>query len=77
MVAKSHALVERAVEILKSKPDGMRYGDLAKVLSEEFRDVKVATIRSSIWNIHTKHPETVYKPKHGVFRHTNFRGAEV
>jgi len=77
LAAKSHALVERAIEILRSKPDGVRYSDLAKVLAAEFPDIKIATIRSSIWNIHTKNSEAVYKPRHGVFRHTKFRSAEV
>lgn len=77
MVTKKETITRKALEILKSSPDGVRYSDLLKKVGEEFPDIPGNTIQGTVWNLHLRLPDEVYKPARGLFRHTAFSDAEV
>jgi hypothetical protein len=66
-------ITSKAIEILKSSPDGLRYSDLVRKLQSEFPNIPVNTIHGTIWNLDSRRPDEVYKPARGLFRHTAFR----
>jgi hypothetical protein len=66
----------KAVELLKSNANGIRYSDLTRKIQEEFPDIPVNTITGTIWNLETRLPDKVYKPERGLFRHTMFKKEE-
>ena len=72
-MTKRERVVARALELLRDRPAGFRYAELVSVLGKELPDIKVATIRSSIWDLDKRIAESVYKPGPGLFRHTSFR----
>jgi len=66
-----------ALELLKANPDGLRYSELIKNISE--RDIKfnTNTINGSIWNLDAIFPDIVYKPSRGLFRLVEFKDPET
>jgi len=63
----------KAIEILKSTPDGIRYSDLVRRLQGEFPLIPVNTIHGTVWDLDARVPDRVYKPARGLFRHTELR----
>jgi len=66
--SKHKMIREKALEILKKYPDGIRYSDLIKTLQKFYPQIKVNTIRGSIWNLDEIYPDLVSKPKRGIFK---------
>ncbi|MFP3295838.1 MAG: hypothetical protein RXN81_06905 [Caldisphaera sp.] len=58
---------EKALEILKN-PNRIRYSDLVKTLQKFYSQIKVNTIRGSIWNLIEIYSDLVVKPKRGIFK---------
>jgi hypothetical protein len=63
----------KAVEILKSRPGGLRYMELVNSIQGAFPEIPVNTVHGSIWDLDTRLPNEVYKPARGIFRHVSFR----
>ena len=42
---------EKAIEILKASPDGVRYSNLIKQIKDSLPDANVNHIRGTIWNL--------------------------
>lgn len=66
-----------ALELLNHNPDGIRYTDLVRKISEKDNDLKLNTIHGTVWNLDAKLPEKVYKPSRGLFRLTQFGDKET
>jgi len=72
-MTKTERITARAREILASAPDGLRLRDLRGRLRQSFPDWPEGTIMGSIWNLHARFPDEIYKPARGHFRLTKFR----
>jgi len=73
MATRREKIIAKAIEILKSSPNGVRYSDLVRKISEEFSEIPVNTIHGTVWNLETRVPAEIYKPARGLFRHLTFR----
>jgi hypothetical protein len=60
----------KAVELIKNNPGGLRFSELKSKLAEEFpvTDGKW-TIDNAIWNIHVTRKKEIYKPARGLFKY--------
>jgi len=77
VVTRRQKITDRAIEILKENPDGLRYSELVRVMFEHFGNIPVNTIHGTIWDIHTQNPDKIYKPSRGLFRLVEFRSPET
>ena len=77
MGTKSEKIVSKAVEIIKSFQDGIRYSELVRRLQKELPDIPTNTIHGTIWNLEVRVPDEIYKPARGLFRHASFRDAQI
>ena len=77
-VATKRALIrQKAIDLLKENPNGLRWSDLLKRLRTEFPQVSPNTIQGNIWNLDVTHPNEVYKPARGEWRHISFRSSQT
>ncbi len=70
----THQVRDKAIEILKNQPSGIRYSELVASLKNHFPQTPINTIHGATWDLHTTHPSQVYKPERGLFKHINFKG---
>ncbi len=69
MPTRREIIIDKAIEILESNPNGVHYSDLVRKIHEELSEIPVNTIYGAIWNLEKRKPEGVYKPARGLFRH--------
>ncbi len=77
MPTKVGMIRSKAIEILKSSPDGIRYTELVNAIHDAFPEIPVNTVHGSIWDLDAQVPNEVYKPARGLFRHNSFREIEI
>lgn len=77
MSTKTEKIVSKAVEIIKTLPEGIRYSELVRRIQQEFSDIPTNTIHGTIWNLETRVPDKIYKPARGLFRYNTFRDVQV
>ena len=77
MTTKTELIQVKAIEILKSAPQGIRTSQLINAIKENLPDVHPKTINGVVWKLHTSKPEEVYKPSRGLFRHVSFRETQI
>jgi hypothetical protein len=77
MATKREKIIKKAVEIIKSNPDGIRYSNLVRKIQEEYPDIPINTIHGTVWNLDTRVPNEIYKPARGLFRHLSFSEKEI
>jgi len=75
-MTKRDRITEKAKQLLSSKPGGLRFSQLAAALEKAFPGEPNGNITGSIWNLHTRFPNEIYKAKRGVFRSTKYRSKE-
>jgi len=73
MATRREKIVEKALEILDSQPDGLRYSELVKKISKTMPDVPVNTIHGTVWDLDVQQSTKIYKPSRGLFRLTRFK----
>jgi hypothetical protein len=73
MPTSKEKIRSKGIEILKSRPDGLRYMELVNSIHDAFPEIPVNTVHGSIWDLDTRLPNEVYKPARGLFRHIIFR----
>jgi len=66
----------KAIEILKSEPEGVRYSALVSRVQASLPDISVNTIYGNLYSLDTQLPKDVYKPARGHYRHLSFRQEE-
>jgi len=76
MATKREKIIEKAIEIIKSNPNGIRYSNLVRKINEEYPEIPINTIHGSVWDLESRVPKEVYKPARGLFRHVSFREKE-
>jgi hypothetical protein len=67
----------KALEILRINPQGMRYSELYNKIKETLPNANGNTINGCIWNLDVTMSEEVYKPDRGLFRHVSFRDTQL
>jgi len=77
MEKRREKIIPKAIEIIKSNPDGIHYSDLVRKISQELPDIPVNTIHGTVWDLDARLPDEVYKPARGLFRHVNFKEEEI
>jgi hypothetical protein len=77
MGTKKDKIVAKAIEILKSNPDGVRYSELVRRIQEGLPAIAINTIHGTVWKLETQTPKEVYKPARGLFRHIKFRPEDI
>ena len=61
--------MNKAVELIKSNPKGLRYSELQRGLQSCFPDTSPNTITESSWNLDVTRSEKIYKPTRGLFKY--------
>lgn len=61
------AIRERAVEIIREHPDGIRFTDIRKQILAADPETKSDTIGGSIWDLEKTRPDAVTKPSRGLY----------
>ena len=77
MTTRREKIISKAIEVLKSNPDGVRYSDIGKKIHEEFPEFPKGTIHGTVWQLDVLVPDEIYKPARGLFRHVAFREEEI
>ena len=78
MDTKSKKIVSKAVEILRTEPNGVRYSNLIRRIKEQLQDIPENTIHGTIWRLEKdKLTKEIYKPSRGLFRHISFKDIET
>jgi ribosomal protein S3AE len=54
MSTQKEKIIKKLYEILENKPNGIRYADLIREISEELPEVKVNTIHGTVWDFKQK-----------------------
>jgi len=62
-----------AFDLLKEKPEGLRFGQLVTQIHPKNSAFNVNTINGSIWDLEVQRPDKVYKPSRGLYRLIEFR----
>jgi len=65
-----------AFDILEKFKDGIRFMELVRMINEKDNNLNINTIQGTIYNIHEKFPEKVYKPARGLFRLVKYKEIE-
>ena len=73
MTTKTGLIQAKAIELLKSEPQGIRTIQLLNAIEESLPDMHPKTINGTVWKLPTTKSEEVYKPSRGLFRHVSFR----
>jgi len=76
MSTRKEQITTKAIEVLMSNPNGVRYSDLVRILQQEFPNIPVNTIHGTIWDMDVRVKNEVYKPARGLFRHVSFKDKE-
>ena len=69
MPSKRDLIRNKAVELIKNSPKGLRYSELMTELAKYFPDTPENTIYGSAWDIHSTRSREVYKPTRGLFKY--------
>ena len=64
-----------ARQIVKERPEGIRYGQLLALILDEYPATPQNTIQGSIWNLDQQFPAEVHKPSRGIFKPGPANGA--
>jgi hypothetical protein len=73
----SERIKQRAVELIKAHPEGLRYSELFRKLRDGQPSFNTGTINSTIWNLDAILPESIWKPSRGLYRHIDFKEPEA
>ena len=64
---------DKAKEILKERPKGVRFRDLIREVHEAFPEVKLNTLDSALWNLDSTSNGDIVKPERGLFILSKFQ----
>lgn len=66
-------ILNTALQILDSFPNGLRYKDLNKKIIEHNPSFNYNTVRTATWDLDVKEPSKVYKPDRGIFKLVKYK----
>ena len=67
-MTKKEIITEKAFDLLKQYPDGLRYSVIVKKTNEFYPDIPTNTIHGTLWNLDTRFPDKITKPARGHFK---------
>jgi hypothetical protein len=71
MSTQGEKIIKKVYEILENKPNGIRYADLIRKISEELPKIKVNTIHGTVWEFKQKidkgQIKDVLRPEKGLY----------
>lgn len=71
MPTQREKIIKKIYEILENQPDGIRYADLIRKISEELPEIKVNTIHDAVWEFKQKidkgQIKNVLRPEKGLY----------
>jgi len=76
-MSKKVQILEKAIEIIKTEREGIRYSELVRRLHKQFPDFAVNTIHGTIWDMDKSRSQEVYKAARGLFRSTLYQEEKV
>ena len=76
-ITRTEKIIAKALEILKSETNGVRYSNLVRRINEQFPEFPKNTIHGVVWNLDVRVPNEIYKSARGIFRHVTFREIEI
>jgi len=56
MATRREKIIGKAIEIIKSNPNGIRYSNLVRKIHEEYSEIPINTIHGTVWNLETRVP---------------------
>src|ERR1044071_4612684 len=63
-VTKKEKITRKAIEILEANPEGMKFSELVSNTRKFFPEGEAyGNFTNAIWNLHSRFPELIYKPK--------------
>jgi len=68
--SKKRLVRDKAVELLKARPEGLRFAELRNALGGLFPGSTPGTIASYIWNLDVSRSGQVEKPSKGLFKYS-------
>ncbi|MEW6062983.1 MAG: hypothetical protein AB1571_01260 [Nanoarchaeota archaeon] len=77
METKHVKIKNKAIELLEKNPNGIRYSELVRMISKEFPEIPINTIRGAVWDLDRQLSDRVYKPARGIFRLIKFKDIEI
>lgn len=77
MAKITEQIKECAFEVLKEKPEGLRYSQLVAQIHQKDPSFNLNTISGSIWDLEVQRPDRVYKPSRGLYRLVEFRDVKT
>ena len=78
MVETRHSKIrKKALEILENNPNGVRYSEIVRQISEAFPEIPINTVHGGVWDLDKRFSDKVYKPARGIFRLTKFKDLEI
>lgn len=66
-------IVNKSLELLKSRPEGLRFSELNRLLRIELPDIKPNNIPAILVNLENIADGKIFKPAKGIFRHINYQ----
>jgi len=75
MPSKTDLIRDKAVELIRSNPEGVRYTELQRQLQNYFPSTSLDKFANSVWNLHITRGKEIYKPTRGLFKY-RFAGEE-
>lgn len=77
MPTQGDLIRDKAVELLKSNPNGLRYSELVSELHKIFPKVPMKSLPASIWDLNFTRIAEVHKPSRGLFKYRFSSEAET
>lgn len=73
MPTRRQQIQSKAIGILLSNPQGVRYSKWVNEIKASIPGVPINTIHGTVWNLDVTRPNEVYKPSRGLWRHVSFK----
>jgi len=67
MPTQREKIIRKTLEILESRPEGIRYSGLFREIKNSLPEVPENTIHGTIWDLDKRAPQVVAKPERGLF----------
>ena len=77
METRFEKIRSKALELLEKNPNGIRYSEIVRMISNEFPEIPINTVHGAVWDIDRQFPDKVYKPARGIFRLVKFKDIEI
>lgn len=76
MTTQTEMLRNKAVDLLKESPNGLRYSELVNALHNLYPNIPYKSLPATIWDLDTTHDKEVFKPSRGLFKY-RFEGEMI